>query len=367
MPLSRVQPEHYSTLLAAKSERLQQLMADFKPPMLSVYPSPSLHFRMRAEFKFWHQGDDCYYVMFKREQPERPVKITDFPIGSVQLNDLMQRILAAIKDNALLRSKLFQVEFLTTLSQQALVTLIYHKPLDESWQQQARELEQQLGIHIIGRSKKQRLVLSQDFVIEQLQVHGEQYHFQQVENSFTQPNATINQTMLGWAVDNSRHLGGALLELYCGNGNFTVLLAPHFEKVLATEISKTSVRSAQLNFTANGVDNVTIARMSSEELSSALKGEREYRRLKGVDLDSYSFSTVFVDPPRAGLDPLTESLVAGFDNIIYISCNPDTLHNNLTQLCQSHDIKAFALFDQFPYTDHIETGVVLQRKKEPRQ
>lgn len=365
MPLSRVQPEHYSSLLAAKSERLQQLMADFQPPELSVYPSPSRHFRMRAEFKLWHQDGDCYYVMFNREAPKLPVKISDFPIGSELLNKLMHSILAAVKESPLLSRKLFQVEFLTTLSQQALVTLIYHKPLDESWQQQARDLEQGLGIHIIGRSKKQRLVLSQDFVTEQLQVHDRPYYFQQVENSFTQPNAAINQTMLSWAVDNSRHLGGDLLELYCGNGNFTVLLAPHFDKVLATEISKTSVRSAKINFTANGVDNVTIARMSSEELSSALNGEREYRRLKDIDLDSYRFSSVFVDPPRAGLDPLTESLVAGFDNIIYISCNPDTLHNNLGKLCRSHDIKAFALFDQFPYTDHIECGVVLQTKKEP--
>lgn len=340
-------------------------MTDFHPPELSVYASPSLHFRMRAEFKFWHQDGDCYYVMFNREQPKLPVKITDFPIGSEQLNELMQHILIAVKNSPLLSRKLFQVEFLTTLSKQALVTLIYHKPLDESWQQQACDLEQQLGIHIIGRSKKQRLVLSQDFVTEQLQVHGRQYRFQQVENSFTQPNAVINQNMLTWAVDNSRLLGGDLLELYCGNGNFTVLLAAHFDKVLATEISKTSVHSARLNFAANSVDNVTIARMSSEELSSALKGERAYRRLKDIDLGSYQFSTVFVDPPRAGLDPLTESLIAGFDNIIYISCNPDTLYNNLTSLCRSHAIKAFALFDQFPYTDHIESGVVLQRKKEP--
>ena len=91
-----------------------------------------------------------------------------------------------------------------------------------------------------------------------------------------------------------------LLELYCGNGNFTAVLAQHFKSVLATEISKISVRSAETNFTHNKVDNVSVVRMSSEEFTQALNGERPFRRLKDIDLDSYNFSTIFVDPPRAG-------------------------------------------------------------------
>lgn len=69
-----------------------------------------------------------------------------------------------------------------------------------------------------------------------------------------------------------------------------------------------------------------------------------------------------VDPPRAGLDDKTVELVRQFDNIVYISCNPTTLHENLGQIGESHHIKRFALFDQFPYTDHIECGVFLKRR-----
>ena len=61
-------------------------------------------------------------------------------------------------------------------------------------------------------------------------------------------------------------------------------------------------------------------------------------------------------------DDLTVKLVSTFDTIVYISCNPDTLHANLEELCNSHDVKRFAVFDQFPYTDHIECGVLLQRR-----
>jgi tRNA (uracil-5-)-methyltransferase len=54
--------------------------------------------------------------------------------------------------------------------------------------------------------------------------------------------------------------------------------------------------------------------------------------------------------------------VANYENIIYISCNPDTLERDLEHLTQTHEVKRFAIFDQFPYTHHIESGVFLQRK-----
>ncbi|MDG1773574.1 MAG: tRNA (uridine(54)-C5)-methyltransferase TrmA [Oceanicoccus sp.] len=362
MPLSNVNPANYQQQLHNKAERISQQFREFCPPDLEVYDSPSLHFRVRAEFKIWHQDDDTYYVMFNKAEPKQPVRIDHFPIGSTMITGLMDTLMEAIKPSPLLRHKLFQMEFLTTLSGQALVTMIYHKPLGDDWQQLAEQLQQQLQIKIIGRSKKQRLVLSEDYVTESLTVKDRQYDFQQVENSFTQPNATVNQKMLTWALDNSRGLGGDLVELYCGNGNFTVVLAQNFNKVLATEISKTSVRSANYNFELNGISNVTVARMSSEDFSSALAGEREFRRLKDIDLSSYQFSTVLVDPPRAGLDKLTEKLISQFDHILYISCNPNTLYENLKALCQSHDIIKFAIFDQFPYTDHIECGVMLSKR-----
>ena len=270
--------------------------------------------------------------------------------------------MAAIKAEPLLRKRLFQVEFLTTLSGQALITLIYHKKLDEAWQSAAELLQQQLGAGIIGRSKKQKLVLKDDYITETLDVSGQRFHFQQVESGFTQPNAKVNEKMLGWALQHSQNSPGDLLELYCGNGNFTAVLAQNFDKVLATEIAKTSVRSAEYNFKLNNINNIKIARMSSEEFSSALMGEREYRRLADIDLASYNISTVLVDPPRAGLDDNTIKLISQYSRIIYISCNPNTLHDNMKQLSLTHDIAQFAIFDQFPYTDHIESGLVLVKR-----
>jgi tRNA (uracil-5-)-methyltransferase len=167
--------------------------------------------------------------------------------------------------------------------------------------------------------------------------------------------------MLSWASESLTNSAGDLVELYCGNGNFTAVLAQHFNQVLATEISKVSVASAVLNFAANSIDNVEVVRISSEEFTQALNKERPFRRLSHIDMDSYDFSTIFVDPPRSGLDAETEKLVSRFDSILYISCNPATLAANLAEITKTHAIESVALFDQFPWTTHIESGVLLRR------
>lgn len=361
MPLSKVKPENYQTQLNQKAERIQKQFNHFSPPALSVYTSEPLHYRSRAEFKVWHDGDDSYYAMFRPETPKQPYRIDDFPIGSVLLNQLMSSVMDAVKRQPILRTRLFQAEFLTTLSGQGLVTLIYHKKLTREWELAATALQETLNISIIGRSRKQKIVLKKDYVVEKLHVNQQHYYFQQVEGSFTQPNAGVNQKMLSWALEQSKQCGGDLVELYCGNGNFTAVLAQNFKQVLATEISKTSVRSAHTNFKLNKIDNVFVARMSSEEFSNALLGTRTFRRLEGINLNHYDFSTILVDPPRAGLDDQTIALISRFEHIIYISCNPNTLHENLNSICKTHYIDQFAIFDQFPYTDHIECGVILKK------
>ena len=53
-------------------------------------------------------------------------------------------------------------------------------------------------------------------------------------------------------------------------------------------------------------------------------------------------------PARAGLDDATVKLVQDYDNILYISCNPETLQANMAVLGETHEIARFALFDQFP-------------------
>ncbi|MFL0802384.1 MAG: tRNA (uridine(54)-C5)-methyltransferase TrmA [Agarilytica sp.] len=362
IPLGQASPQDYDSLFHKKAQLTKEEFSEFNPPELDVFPSPPSHYRMRAEFKVWHEQGTAYYAMYKPGEYKKPVKIDSYTIGSQLICSLMPTLLTELNACEVLKRRLFQVEFLTATTGEAITTLIYHRPLDDEWQQSAKALSHILGCKIIGRSRGQKIALSEDFIVERFQVADKEYHYQQVETGFTQPNAAVCQSMLNWAIQSASDIGGDLLELYCGNGNFTLPLAQKFDRVLATEVAKTSVHSAQYNIKLNNVDNIAIARMSSEEFTQALNGERAFRRLRDIDLDSYNFSTVFVDPPRSGLDKDTEKMVARFDHILYISCNPVTLKENLKALCETHIIEKFAFFDQFPYTEHRECGVLLRRK-----
>ena len=362
MAIHQVAPEAYEQQLDQKLSLLKQQFSALSLPEIEVYTSPSSHYRQRAEFKIWQEDGRAHYAMYEPGEYKKPYIITDFLVGSERINQLMPKLLKAINADENLRKRLFQVEFLTTKSGEALITMIYHRPLDEQWQTCAQALKNSLNEDIIGRSRKQKLLLDRDYVIEKLNVDNSTFIYKQVEGSFTQPNADVCEKMLSWAQKHCLNAQGDLLELYCGNGNFTVPLSRHFNKVLATEISKTSVDAAKFNFEKNNVNNVDIARMSSEEFTQAMDNIRPFRRLSHIDLGSYNFTSIFVDPPRAGLDNDTLALTQRFETIIYVSCNPDTLLTNLTKLSTTHEIENFAVFDQFPYTHHLECGTILRRR-----
>lgn len=362
MPLPIIDPARYAAQLDEKVRRFGADFAAFALPPPQIFSSPPLHYRLRAEFRIWHNGAGFDYVMFDPDDPRTPIPLIELPAAAVRINELMpllrQQLLAAEQ----LRHRLFTVEFLTTLSGDVLITLVYHRRIDEQWRNAALTLQAALDVQIIGRSRGQKIVLREDYVTEKLRVGKRTLEYRQIEGSFTQPNGRINQCMLSWASLQIEKIGGDLLELYCGNGNFTLALAPCFNRVLATEISKSSVHAAQHNLAINNIDNVALVRMSSAEISSALAQERAFNRLRDIPLQDYHFTTLLVDPPRAGLDAATLQLAQRFDHILYISCNPVTLRDNIATLNDSHRIAALALFDQFPYTHHLECGLLLQRR-----
>ena len=213
MPLSHVQPERYNALLEEKCARVRDLMSPYDAPAPSVFSSPVTGFRMRAEFRVWHEGDALNYVMFRREDRKTPVTIEVFPIACPAIQVLMPILLARLQTNEALRSRLFQAEFLSTLAGETLVTLVYHRKLDEHWQQQAQALAASLNINIVGRSRKQKCVVGQDYVTETLRVNDMAVTYQQIEQSFTQPIAGVHTHMIEWACAQSNGQRGDLLDL----------------------------------------------------------------------------------------------------------------------------------------------------------
>jgi len=358
----------YEEQLKQKEERVSGLLAPFYDTELEVFDSPTSHYRARAEFRIWHEGDRCDYAMGKMPvdgvREKGAINIEECPKVAVAIEKRMWKLLDIIHDSQeVLKNRLFAVEFLSTTTDECLITMLYHRKLDDAWSKEAKALESKLDCKVMGRSRKQKVILSDEFVTEKLHIDGKIVTYVQYESGFTQPNPVVNVKMIEWAIKQAKSVGhGDFLESYCGLGNFTLPLSHYFEKVLATEISKGSIKAALENCELNGIDNITFARLASEEMTEALNGKRAFERLKDIDLKAYNFSTVLVDPPRAGLDEGTIELISNIENIIYISCNPETLARDLETLSKTHDVKYAAMYDQFPHTAHVESGVFLEKK-----
>ncbi len=349
---------NYNEQLELKKEKIKDL---FGVDEFDIITSPPSHFRRRAEFRIYHSNKGISYAMHKLDL-KGLVEIESCSIVSKEIYELMPTLLSKITRNSILKERLFTIEFLcSSTTKEILTTLIYHKKIDESWAEEAKKLGSQLGINIIGRSRKVKLVLNKDYIDDEMSISKINYRYRLYDGSFVQPNPIVNEKMIEWVLDNVPNTNTRdLLELYCGHGNFTLPLSSKYRKILATEVSKNSIKAAKENCKINNIENIAFLRLSSEEFTQAQKKEREFNRAKDIDLDSYNFSTIFVDPPRAGVDSQTIELMKKFENIIYISCNPDTLKRDLVKLSK-YNIERFAIFDQFAYSNHIECGVVLRR------
>jgi tRNA (uracil-5-)-methyltransferase len=350
----------YEEQLHKKVKLNRDRFKDFYRGDISVYKSLQQNYRSRSEFKIWHDGDIMHYAM-NHISKQGVVFINECPQVNEYISGLMPKLLKAITDKKI-GFKLFGADFLSSSSGEIVVSLLYHRKLDDDWKKIATTIADELDIYIIGRSRKQKVVIKQDYITEILNIDDEKYSFNYIENSFTQPNPKVNEQMISWALKSLTDSDADLLELYCGAGNFTIPFAKKFNKVLATEISKSSINAAKTNMLLNDVSNIEFVRMSVEEFTQALDGVREFRRMKDIDINSYNINSIFVDPPRSGMNEASCEAASRCDNILYISCNPETLVRDLEILSKTHEVEDMVLFDQFPYTHHVEMGVKLVKK-----
>lgn len=136
-----------------------------------------------------------------------------------------------------------------------------------------------------------------------------------------------------------------ILELYAGSGNFTFPLAEHAGRVIAVEENEKAVKVGELLTEENQISNIEWISGTSEW------GTKKVLRKK-VPID-----TVVLDPPRAGAsDVLDLIMVLKPKNIVYVSCDPNTLARDLKELTKRFYRFDYAQpIDMFPQTYHIES------------
>ena len=326
-----------------------QLSASYKKEIITNL-SPASSYRSRCEFGY----KNGFYTMVK-DGKKVFLDHYDLPVSAIQ--NIMKPLLSEININPLINKKLFQINF-RAVNQVMLVTLIYHKPLDQYWLEAAKMIENKLPINVIGRSKKQLLASNLTELEDYIDINPSYYLYQN-DKTFYQPNAFLMPKMVQLVISlikNPRDL----LELYCGSGTFTIPLSYTFNNIFATENNRDSISYLKKSISKNDIENIYYARLSDIELMDALKG-RIFRRLEDVDLENFDFSHILVDPPRSGLSNNITEILNKFDNIIYISCNPDTFQRDLNNL-KDYKIEKLEVFDQFSNTPHIELIALLIKR-----
>jgi len=320
---------------------------DLKP---LIHTSSASGYRARSEFGF---SKDAYTMI--EDGKKAYMDTSNIPHSSIQ--KVMSELLALINASEIVKKKLFQVNFRTS-GIKVLASLIYHRPLEEDWKAEALKIQNALtDVSIIGRSKKVKVLVGDEDLEITYEINGSSFKILQNDLVFFQPNIYLYPLMMEF-ITGRLESPKDLLELYCGCGGFTLTLASRFNKIFATENNRHSIRLLKESIELNGMSNIEIARLSDDETASALSKERPFRRLEHIDLDSYDFSHILVDPPRAGLSDETISLSKGFKSMIYISCNPETFIRDLKKL--NREIQSIAVFDQFANTQHLEVIAFLK-------
>jgi tRNA (uracil-5-)-methyltransferase len=347
----------YARQLKGKKDLFFSFFSDLTKN-LNYFPSPPSHFRTRAELGV-HASNNIQFTMVENN---KKINVDQLMICDAKINQFICQLKTKLLSSDEIKEKLFQTEIQVSRSGEGIVSLIYHKPLDTNWIKKAKKLSSEIGASIIGRSRKQKLVIGKDFVTETYNAHIKKIKVNLYEQCFSQPNPYICDEMLTW-VSKNKGLHHHVTELHCGVGTFTILLSNLYSRVLATENSRPSIKALEKNIQINSLENVETARMSGLETLEALNKKREFNRMKHLNLINFKKDVLFLDPPRSGLDVESINLIKElqFKEIIYLSCGFQSLKSNLKEFLTDYKVKKAALFDQFPYTDHIETGVILSK------
>lgn len=195
---------------------------------------------------------------------------------------------------------------------------------------------------IVGIVLNDKCIYGQDNFMEKIN----NLFFTVSYNSFFQVNNYINLELFNLIKENI--VGKTVLDLYSGVGTLSIVTSKVVDKVYSIEVIPNAVKNALINAKINKCDNINF-----------ILGKVEDK----IGFINDKIDTIIVDPARAGLDKKTIEVINNIcpQRIIYVSCDTQSLANNLLDLA-NYEIKKFYILDMFSYTYHIECFCILDRK-----
>ena len=145
-----------------------------------------------------------------------------------------------------------------------------------------------------------------------------------------------------------------LVDAYCGIGTIGLIAAKNAKEVVSVESNRDAVKDAVNNAKANGIKNIRFYQNDAGKFMVQMAENGA-----GADV-------VMMDPPRSGSDETFLSALVKLapKKVVYVSCNPVTLARDLKYLTKrGYSVKKAQPVDMFPWTEHVETVVLLSQQK----
>ena len=191
-----------------------------------------------------------------------------------------------------------------------------------------------------------RILYGRDYYMERIM----ELDFKVRMGSFFQTNVVAAENLYKYAIGCIDDVKDKVIfDLFCGTGTITQSLSGAAKKVIGVDISKDAIKSAIENTKLNKIKNI-----------SFFKGD-VFEVIKNI---TEKPDVIVLDPPRAGVNAKALEKIVEFAprEIVYISCNPKTLIDNLYYFeYNRYNIKSLKAFDNFFFTSHVEAVALLSK------
>jgi 23S rRNA (uracil1939-C5)-methyltransferase len=172
--------------------------------------------------------------------------------------------------------------------------------------------------------------------------------------SFFQTNSYCCNQLYDIIAIQASAAGRPVLDLFCGCGGISLQVCRRSSHVTGIDIVAQNIEDARQNALANTVSNATFICMDAQQFLAETSASGILRE----------YSTLIVDPPRQGLTKKDRKFIvdSGIEQMVYVSCNPWNLVQDLKTLMPSYSLRTVQAVDMFPHTPHMEAVVRLVRQ-----
>jgi len=344
--------------LAQKQKQLLEELARIghvaPEQVLPPLQAGSWNYRRRARLGVrWVFKKEKTLVGFRERNTSFIAELKSCAVLRAPLNTLIEP-LGTLISSLSVRARLAQIEAAVADNTTALVFRVLDDPTAEDRAAMlAFGVQQKVDIYLQPGGYDTIAPLAQDAKPLYYRLPKFDVELQFAPSDFIQVNGELNERMTDLAVEllqvKATH---AVLDLFCGLGNFSLPLARRAGRVLGLEGDAGLVERARANATRNGIAN-------AEFLATNLMAEAQ-----DAPWTRQQYDRVLIDPPRAGAREVLPIIAkCGAQRVVYVSCHPGSLARDAGILVNDHGftLRSAGIMDMFPQTAHVESIAVFER------